>query len=265
VAQWEYVRLEPDEETGGAVTTLRFDRAPMNPLDSVLQGEIRAAAEQLAADRAVRAVVLYGGPKVFAAGADVKEMAAMSYVDMVEFSAGLQDAFTAVARIPKPTVAAVTGYALGGGLELALCCDFRVAGDNARLGQPEILLGIIPGAGGTQRLPRLLGPAKAKDLIFSGRHVRAEEALAIGLVDMLVPADDVHAEALALVRRYAAGPAYALRAAKQAIDEGLDTTLDAGLNIERKLFAGLFATEDRSIGMDTFVESGPGKASFVGR
>ncbi len=265
MTQWEYVRLEPDEETAGAVTTLRFDRAPMNPLDSVLQREISEAAEQLGADRAVRAVVVYGGPKTFAAGADVKEMAAMSYVDMVEFSGPLQDAFTTVAAIPKPTVAAVTGYALGGGLELALCCDFRVAGDNARLGQPEILLGIIPGAGGTQRLPRLIGPARAKDLIFSGRHVRADEALAIGLVDEVVGADDVHAAALARMRRYAKGPAVALRAAKQAIDEGLDTTLDAGLRIERKVFAGLFATEDRSIGMDTFVESGPGKAEFVGR
>ncbi len=261
----EFVRLEPDAETDGAVVTLRFERPPMNPLDRQLQGEIRDAAEQLAADRSVRAVVLYGGPKVFAAGADVKEMAAMSYIDMVEFSAHLQASFTAVARIPKPTVAAVTGYALGGGLELALCCDFRVAGDNARLGQPEILLGIIPGAGGTQRLPRLIGPARAKDLIFSGRHVRAEEALSIGLVDDVVAADDVHAAAVARMRRYATGPAYALRAAKEAVDEGLDTTLDAGLAIERKLFAGLFATQDRSIGMDTFVESGPGKAKFVGR
>lgn len=262
---WEFVRLEPDEETGGAVTTLRFDRPPMNPLDRQLQGEIRAAAEQLGEDRAVRAVVLYGGPKVFAAGADVKEMAAMSYVDMVDFSATLQAGFTAVARIPKPTCAAVAGYALGGGLELALCCDFRVAGDNARLGQPEILLGIMPGAGGTQRLPRLVGSARAKDLIFTGRQVRADEARTIGLVDEVVGADDVHSAAVVRMRRFAAGPAYALRAAKEAIDEGLDTTLDAGLAVERKLFAGLFATEDRRAGMDTFVASGPGKATFVGR
>ena len=262
---WEFVRLEPDEESGGAVVTLRFERPPMNPLDTQLQTEIREAAGELTHDRAVRAVVVYGGPKVFAAGADVKEMATMSYVDMVDRSRHLQASFTAVARIPKPTVAAVTGYALGGGLELALCCDFRVAGDNARLGQPEILLGIIPGAGGTQRLPRLVGPARAKDMIFTGRHVRADEALRIGLVDEVVGADDVHAAALARVRRYATGPAYALRAAEEAIDEGLDTTLDAGLQIEAKLFAGLFATEDRGIGMDTFVESGPGKAKFVGR
>jgi enoyl-CoA hydratase len=159
----------------------------------------------------------------------------------------------------------VTGYALGGGCELALCCDFRVAGDNAKLGQPEILLGIIPGAGGTQRLPRLIGPAKAKQLIFTGRFVDAAEALQIGLVDQVVAPDDVYESALAMARRYATGPAFALRAAKEAIDEGLDGTLDAGLRIERKLFAGLFATEDRATGMRSFVEDGPGKATFAGR
>ena len=131
----------------------------------------------------------------------------------------LQDTFTAVARIPKPVVAAITGYALGGGLELALCADFRVMGESARVGQPEILLGIIPGAGGTQRLPRLIGPARAKDIVFTGRFVGAEEALAIGLVDQVVPDAEVYAAARALVARYATGPALALRAAKQAIDE----------------------------------------------
>ena len=131
--------------------------------------------------------MVYGGERVFAAGADVKEMADMSYTDMVKRSTGLTTAFTAVARIPKPVVAAVTGYALGGGCELALCADIRIAADNATLGQPEILLGIIPGAGGTQRLSRLVGPSRAKDIIFTGRFVKADEALAIGLVDRLVP------------------------------------------------------------------------------
>jgi enoyl-CoA hydratase len=162
-------------------------------------------------------------------------------------------------------VAAVTGYALGGGCELALTADFRVCGDNAKLGQPEILLGIIPGAGGTQRLPRLVGPARAKDLVFSGRFVDANEALHIGLVDRVVAPDDVYGAAVEMVSRYANGPMYALRAAKEAIDEGLDVDLDSGLRIERKLFAGLFATEDRSIGMTSFVANGPGKAEFVGR
>jgi enoyl-CoA hydratase len=257
----ELVRLEVSDGIG----TIRLDRPPMNALNVQVQDELRAAATEASRRADVRAVVVYGGPKVFAAGADIKEMGDMSYTDMVDRAGALQDSFSAVARIPKPVVAAVTGYALGGGCELALCADFRVCGDNAKLGQPEILLGIIPGAGGTQRLPRLVGPAKAKDLVFSGRFVGAEEALAIGLVDKVVAPDDVYTAAVELVSRYASGPAYALRAAKEAIDEGLDVDLDTGLRIERKLFAGLFATEDRSIGMTSFVENGPGKAEFVGR
>ena len=161
-------------------------------------------------------------------------------------------------------MAAITGYALGGGCEVALACDFRVAADDARLGQPEILLGIIPGAGGTQRLARLVGPAKAKDLVFSGRFVGADEALAIGLVDRVVPAAEVYATARSMVQQYVGGPAYALRAAKEAIDRGLETDLESGLEIERMLFSGLFATRDRATGMRSFVENGPGKARFEG-
>jgi enoyl-CoA hydratase len=257
----EFVRLEVENGIG----TIRLDRPPMNALNVQVQDELRAAAAEATARNDVRAVVIYGGPKVFAAGADIKEMGTMSYTDMVQRAGALQDAFTAVARIPKPVVAAVTGYALGGGCELALTADFRVCGDNAKLGQPEILLGIIPGAGGTQRLPRLVGPSRAKDLVFSGRFVDAQEALHIGLVDRVVAPDDVYTAAVEMVSRYASGPAFALRAAKEAIDEGLDVDLDSGLRIERKLFAGLFATEDRSIGMTSFVENGPGKAEFVGR
>jgi len=170
-----------------------------------------------------------------------------------------------VAKIPKPVVAAVNGYALGGGLELALCADFRVAGESARLGQPEILLGIIPGAGGTQRLPRLIGPARAKDIIYTGRFVPAPEALEIGLVDRVVPDAETYQAARGLVARYATGPALALRAAKQAIDDGLETDLDTGLEIERLHFTGLFATEDQRAGMRSFIENGPGKATFTGR
>jgi enoyl-CoA hydratase/carnithine racemase len=184
---------------------------------------------------------------------------------MAADSRRLQASFTAVAKIPKPVVAAVTGYALGGGLELALCADFRVAGQAARVGQPEILLGVIPGAGGTQRLPRLVGPARAKDIVFTGRFVEAAEALDIGLVDQVVPDAEVYDAARALVARYATGPALALRAAKQAIDDGLETDLDTGLEIERLHFAGLFATEDQRTGMRSFVENGPGKASFAGQ
>jgi enoyl-CoA hydratase/carnithine racemase len=257
----EFVRLELDAGIG----TLRLDRPKMNALDAAMQEEIRTAATQAAAHREVAAVVVYGGERVFAAGADIKEMQAMSYVDMVERSGALQSAFTAVAQIPKPTVAAVTGYALGGGCELALCCDFRVAGESAQLGQPEILLGIIPGAGGTQRLARLVGPSRAKDLIFSGRFVGAAQAQAIGLVDEVVPDGDVYAAARRRVERYVGGPAYALRAAKEAVDHGLDVDLATGLEIERQLFAALFATQDRTTGMTSFVEQGPGKAVFEGR
>ncbi len=255
------VRLDVDD----AVATMRLDRPKMNALDAAMQEEIRAAAAEAAGRDDVRAVVIYGGEKVFAAGADVKEMNAMSYTDMVTHSGRLQSAFSAVAAIPKPVVAAVTGYALGGGLELALCADVRVCADDAQVGQPEILLGIIPGAGGTQRLARLVGPSRAKDIIFTGRFVSASEALQIGLVDTVVPAADVYGTAREWAGQFANGPAFALRAAKQAIDHGLETDLATGLEIERQQFAALFATEDRSTGMASFVERGPGKARFAGR
>ncbi len=256
-----YVRLD----VSGGVGTIVLDRPPMNALDTAMQEEVRDAATQAAERDDVRAVVLYGGEKVFAAGADVKEMAAMSYTDMVKRAGALQTSFSSIARIPKPVVAAVTGYALGGGCELALCADVRVAADNAKLGQPEILLGIIPGAGGTQRLARLVGPAKAKDLIFTGRFVGAAEALEIGLVDRVVPAERVYETALEWAAAFADGPRYALRAAKESIDRGLEVDLQTGLEIERQQFAGLFATQDRSIGMESFISNGPGKAVFEGR
>ena len=254
------VRLEVEEGIG----TIRLDRPPMNALNAEIQHGLVAACREAAERRDVSAVVVWGGEKVFAAGADIKEMEAMSYTDMVDHSALLQDFTRALARLPKPTVAAITGYALGGGCEVALACDFRVAADDARLGQPEILLGIIPGAGGTQRLARLVGPARAKDLVFSGRFVPAAEALAMGLVDEVVPAAEVYAAARARVAPYVGGPAYALRAAKEAIDRGLELDIESGLEVERMLFAGLFATKDRATGMRSFVEQGPGKATFEG-
>ena len=257
----DFVRLEVEDGVG----TLRLDRPKMNALNVQVQEEIRAAAAEASDRDDVRAVVVYGGERVFAAGADVKEMADMSYVDMVRRSGKLQSAFTAVARIPKPVVAAVTGYALGGGCELALCADVRFAADDATLGQPEILLGIIPGAGGTQRLTRLVGPSRAKDIIFSGRFVKADEALAIGLVDRVFPAGQVYAEAVAWARQFGAAAPYALRAAKESIDRGIEVDLETGLEIERVQFAALFATEDRGTGMRSFMESGPGKAEFTGR
>jgi enoyl-CoA hydratase/carnithine racemase len=257
----EFVRLE----VADGVATLRLDRPKMNALDVQMQEEIRAAAAEASERDDVKAVVVYGGERVFAAGADVKEMADMSYTDMIKRSGGLTSAFSAVARIPKPVVAAITGYALGGGCELALCADVRFAADNATLGQPEVLLGIIPGAGGTQRLTRLVGPSRAKDIIFSGRFVKADEALAIGLVDRVFPADQVYAEAVAWAGQFSHAASYAVRAAKEAVDRGIEVDLETGLEIERQQFAALFATEDRAIGMGSFVEQGPGKARFVGR
>lgn len=256
----EFVRLEVVDGVG----ILRLDRPKMNALNAQVQEEIRAAAQEATDRDDVRAVVLYGGERVFAAGADIKEMADMSYTDMVKRSGALQSSLSAVARIPKPVVAAITGYALGGGCELALCADVRFAADDAVLGQPEVLLGIIPGAGGTQRLTRLVGPSKSKDLIFSGRFVKADEALQIGLVDRMLPADQVYAEAVAWAQQFATAAPWALRAAKESVDRGLEVDLETGLEIERQQFAALFGTEDRSIGMRSFIENGPGKAQFKG-
>ncbi len=257
----EFVQIQVEQ----GVATILLDRPKMNALNLQMQREIAEAAREVAARADVGAVVLYGGPRVFAAGADVKEMASMSFQDMAAASHSLHSSFNAVAEIPQPTIAAVTGYALGGGCELAMCCDMRIAADDATLGQPEILLGIIPGAGGTQRLPRLVGPARAKEIIFTGRFVSADEALRIGLVEQVVPAAEVYDTALTLARRIAAGPALALRAAKEAVDRGLETDLVTGLGIERVHFASLFATDDQKTGMASFVENGPGKAVFSGR
>jgi enoyl-CoA hydratase len=257
----EFVRLEVD----GAIGTIRLDRPKMNAINAQLREELEQCARE-ATDRSdVRAVVLYGGERVFAAGADIKEMESISYADMVAWGSKLQEALKVVAAIPKPVVAAVTGYALGGGFELSLAADFRVLGESAQVGVPEILLGVIPGAGGTQRLTRLVGPAKAKSLVFTGRFVKADEALALGIADEVVPDAEVYTAAVAMASQWADGPAVALRAAKQAIDQGLELDLDSALRLETALFAGLFATEDQKVGMRSFVENGPGKATFTGR
>jgi enoyl-CoA hydratase/carnithine racemase len=256
----EFVQVEVDQ----AIATIRLTRPPMNAISAQLTAELATVAAAVNDDEQIRAVVVYGGEKVFAAGADIKEMADAGYTTMTATSRRLQDALNAVAKIGKPVVAAITGYALGGGLELALCADFRVAGEGAKLGQPEILLGLIPGAGGTQRLPRLIGPARAKDIVFTGRFVGAAEALAIGLVDKVVADAEVYQAARDLVARYAGGPAVALRAAKQAIDDGLDADLPTGLEIERLRIAGLFAT-GRGHGHAQLRGEWTRKASFAGR
>lgn len=257
----EFVRLEVED----AIGTIRLDRPKMNAINAQLRTELHEVAVEVRDRVDVRAVVLYGGERVFAAGADIKEMSGMSYADMLSWGTVLQDTFTLLARLPMPVVAAVNGYALGGGLELALTADFRILGERAKLGVPEIQLGVIPGGGGTQRLTRLVGPARAKGMVFTGRHVGAEEALALGIADRVVPDGEVYDAARELAASYAAGPAIALRAAKQAIDDGLELDLDSGLRLESTLFAGLFATEDQKTGMESFIENGPGKARFAGR
>jgi enoyl-CoA hydratase len=257
----EFVRLDVE----GGVGTIRLDRPKMNAFNRQVQEELKAVSEEAAGRADVRAVIVYGGEKVFAAGADVKEMAGMSYADMAPVARRLSACFGALSEIPKPTVAAISGYALGGGMEVALGCDRRVAGDDAKLGQPEILLGIIPGGGGTQRLSRLVGPSRAKDLIFTGRMVGAAEALEIGLVDEVVAPDEVYAAARRWAEQFVTGPAVALAAAKKAIDGGLDVDLRTGLDLEAEMFAALFATDDRRTGMDSFIANGPGKAEFTGR
>ena len=258
----EFVKLEVDDD---GVATLRLDRPKLNPLNEQVAREIGEAVDTAAADERVGALVVWGGERVFAAGADIKEMSDQDAVQMFRYIGGFQDVFTRLERLPFVTIAAVNGYALGGGCELALACDLRIAAEDAQLGQPEILLGVIPGAGGTQRLPRLIGLGRAKELIYSGRFVKADEALRIGLVNEVVPASDVLDRALALARTYARGPRVALMAAKAAVQNGVEIDLTNGLLVERQAFAALFATEDQKLGMSSFLESGPGKAKFVGR
>jgi len=256
----EFVRLEVADGVG----TIRLDRPKMNAINAQMQSEIAEASAEADRRDDVAAVVVYGGERVFAAGADIKEMADLTFQQMSARAQALQAFTRALAGIGKPTVSAITGFALGGGCEVALATDVRFAADNARLGQPEILLGIIPGAGGTQRLSRLVGSARAKDIIFTGRFVGADEALAIGLVDKLFPADEVYSQAVDWAKQFVGGASLALRAAKQAIDQGLEVDLHTGLEIERLHFAGLFATDDQKTGMTSFMESGPGKATFEG-
>ena len=259
----EFVRLEVDEAS--RVGTIRLDRPPVNALNAQIQDELREAAAEAGRDERVGAVVLWGGEKVFAAGADVKEMSGRGFADISTRATDLADACGALAAIPKVVIAAVNGYALGGGCEVALTADFRFAAEDAKFGQPEILLGLIPGAGGTQRLPRLVGPSRAKEMVYSGRFYDAAECRAMGLVDQVHPAAEVYRRAREAAAGYAKGPGLALRAAKQVIDSGLEVGLDAGLLLERQAFHAMFATEDAAGGMASFVANGPGKATFRNR
>jgi enoyl-CoA hydratase/carnithine racemase len=258
----EFVRLEVDPETG--VGTVRLDRPPMNALNTQLWREIGEVAAE-AEDRAdVRAVVLWGGPKIFAAGADISELQGLSGQDYRRLGTQLQRSFTAVARLSKITIAAVNGPAVGGGCELALTADLRFVADDVILGQPEILLGIIPGAGGTQRLQRVVGLGHAKDLVLTGRRVGAEEALRIGLANRVLPAAEVYDAAVAAAASFARGP-YALRLAKHALDAAPELALDEALRLETELIASCFDTQDARTGFESFLAHGVGRAEFEGR
>ncbi len=250
------------ERHSNGVAVIRLENPKVNALSVALLRQLRVAAQSLA-ETPPGAVVVTGGDRVFAAGADISEFGGPDEAATV--GAAFFHALNAVADIPRVTIAAITGVALGGGCELALACDLRIASSRARLGQPEVLLGIIPGGGGTQRLPRLVGPSRAKDIICSGRAVDAEEALRIGLVDRVVAPEVLHDEAMAWAATFAAGATAAHALAKRAVDRGMDITLNGGLDLEQQLFVVVFRTDDARIGIESFRENGPGKASFTGR
>jgi enoyl-CoA hydratase len=250
------------ERRDDGVAVIRLDNPKVNALSTALLTELEAAAKDLTAEP-VGAVVVTGGDRIFAAGADITEFGGQDEARVV--GATFRGALDAVAALPCPVIAAVSGPALGGGCELALACDLRIASEKAKFGQPEILLGIIPGGGGTQRLARLVGPARAKSLVLTGRAIGAEEARAIGLADEVVPVGEAEARAIELATQLAAGPRVALSLAKRAIDDGLDGTLADGLSLEQELFVESFGSEDARIGVATFLAEGPGKATFTGR
>ena len=254
-----FVTLERGDD---GVALVQLDRPKANALSVALLEELAETARTLVRDPP-GAVVVWGGERIFAAGADIAEFGGPDAARRV--SGHFRAALDELASIPRATIAAINGVALGGGCELALACDFRVAADNARLGQPEILLGIIPGGGGTQRLPRLVGPARAKDIILSGRQVAADEALRIGLVDRIVPAAEVLGAARAWAAELASGPLVAHGLAKGLVDQSFEIALAAGLELEQEAFAQVFATEDAGAGVRSFLEHGPGKAAFTGR
>jgi enoyl-CoA hydratase/carnithine racemase len=254
----QYVELTVE----GPVALIRLDRPPVNALAEDAALELKEAFESCA-DAAIRSVVVTGEPH-FAAGADIRGFQATFDAGVEERSAWtLQEAIAALESLEKPTIAAVHGYALGGGLELAMGADFRYLAEDARVGQPEILLGLIPGAGGTQRLTRIVGYQRAKEMIFSGRQVDAEEAMAIGLADEVFPAGELLERAMEAARKWATAPTRAIAAAKKALNSGAGLPVEQGLLVEREAFNESFKTEDAREGVAAFI--GKRQAEFKGR
>jgi enoyl-CoA hydratase/carnithine racemase len=246
-------------ETADAVTLIRLNRPEaLNALNGQLMDELTAALDAAEADPAVRCVVLTGSERAFAAGADIKEMAPKSYSDVFA-----EDFITRnwerVTRCRKPVIAAVAGYALGGGCELAMMCDFIIAADNARFGQPEINLGVIPGAGGTQRLTRFAGKSKAMDMVLTARMMDAAEAERVGLVSRVVPLAELLPTAMEAAGKIAALSPQAVMMAKELVNAAYETPLSQGVKMERRLFHSLFAFEDQKEGMAAFLEKRPAK------
>jgi enoyl-CoA hydratase len=243
-------------ETRGRVGLVTLNRPKaLNALNSELMGELNAALARFDADPAIGCVVITGSERAFAAGADIKEMQALAFPDTY-----LDDFITSWDRVAdrrKPVIAAVAGFALGGGCELAMMCDFIIAGDTAKFGQPEIKLGVIPGAGGTQRLTRLIGRAKAMDLCLTGRMMDAAEAERAGLVARIVPAAELLDEALKTAEQIAGMGRASTLAAKESVNRATETTLAEGLRFERRLFHALFGTDDQKEGMAAFIEKRP--------
>lgn len=254
-----------DYSLNGQIALIAINRPEaLNALNGQVFTELKLAFEQAITDSSVRAIILTGkGEKAFAAGSDIKEFADCSFYEARQLSVRNNATQQVIANCPKPTIAALNGYTLGGGLEVAMCCDIRIASENAKLGQPEIGLGFIPGGGGTQRLPRLIGVAKAKELIFSGKIINAQEALAIGLVNKVVPIADLIPESIAMAESFIKNSSIILEFAKIAIDTGIQLDLNSGLELEIGLWAESFATEDHHEGIAAFIEKR--KPEFKGK
>ena len=249
------------ESPANGVFVLTLNSPKVNALSTAMLQRIYDVVTDLTLLSA-HAVVITGGDRLFAAGAEISEFGGPT--EAATIGQQFHKTLNAVAALPAFTIASISGYALGGGCELAMACDYRIASTKAVFGQPEILLGIIPGGGGTQRLPRLVGPSRAKELMMTGRQVKADEALRIGLADEVVEPDQLVARALELAQSIASGAAQASRIIKRVVDAGMNTTLEEGVRLELDGFVEVFETHDSQVGVKSFLENGPGKATFSG-